>query len=314
MNYYKALLRQAYPVDIESSETSYFSPSAAGLDPRLFQGKKLTPSVRNSVMSLALNALNNKFHGAENWAEVWLAGSGVSYHWYAHRDPADLDCLVGIDYPVFRQMNPNYTGFSNQDIASEVNDVFNTVLHPETEDYLGSFDLTFYANVKSDIRDIKPYAAYSLTHDNWTVEPREDNVQRRPEWDQVVQQDIQKAYEITDRYKRHLQELKVAPHDAARRNAEVMLSHTIQQGAALFDEIHENRSHAFSPTGEGYEDFTNYRWQAGKESGIIQALKMLKSTSKNLKSIEYSEKYGVDLPDASVLLRRAASKYLNQGE
>lgn len=308
-NYYRALIQQAHPVDIEPSETSYFSLSAAGLDPKLFQGKKLIPSVRNSILSLVLGALNTKFHGADVWVHAWLAGSGVSYHWYAHRDPADLDCLVGIDYPVFRSMNPNYSGFSNKEIASEFNDLFSDTLHPQTSNYLGSYDLTFYANVRSNIVDIKPYAAYSLTDNEWTVEPKKDGIKRRSDWDTVVHSDIQRAMDITDRYKRFLGDITAASTDAARRNAETMLTHTIEQGSALFDEIHEGRSAAFGPSGEGYEDFTNYRWQAGKESGIVQAMRKLKDVSKNVKSITAGQKYGLDLPKTDVLIRRAAMQH-----
>ena len=309
MSYYKAILRHNYPVDIQRSETSYFSPSALGLDPRLFHKDHLLPSVRDSILSALLTTLSSRFHGAELWTHAWLAGSGVSYHWAAHRDPADLDCLVGITYPVFRQMNQNYAGLSDKEIAAEVNDVLSSQLHPQTENYLGAFDLTFYANVKSNIIDIKPYAAYSLTDDRWVVEPKKDAIARRPDWDQVVHNDIQQAYQITDRYRKHLQDLKMAPHDAARRNAEIGLLNVTQQGAALFDEIHEGRSHAFSATGEGYEDFTNYRWQAGKEAGIIQALKKLKDATKSIKGDRTSDSYGIDLPDASTLVRRAALQY-----
>jgi hypothetical protein len=52
-------------------------------------------------------------------------------------------------------------------------------------------------------------------------------------------------------------------------------------------------------------DIANYRWQAGKQAGTIQALKKLKDIStKSRKSFE-EQTYGMELPDTSTLIRRA---------
>jgi hypothetical protein len=51
MDFYEALAAKATPVNIEPSQTSYFSSPQVGLDPRLFRNNKLIPSVRNAVMT-----------------------------------------------------------------------------------------------------------------------------------------------------------------------------------------------------------------------------------------------------------------------
>ena len=304
MNYYDELARQ---VSIEPSETSYFSEAQASLDPTLFEGDRIRGDVRNAILSMALRTLELKYQNPSSWLTVWLAGSGVSFNWSAQRDPADLDCLVGVDYLVFRQNNPGYKGLSDQEIAKQITEDFRENLH--TGDFMGKYDLTFYANVKSDIRDIKPYAAYSLTDDLWTVPPSPLGVQRNPQWDAVVDADQQKAQEIAARYDRSLHDLHAAVGPAQRRNAEMMLSHSISQGSALFDMIHESRKEAFGPQGEGYGDFANYRWQAGKARGHVQAMRKLKDLSENVGRAAAGATYGIELPDASILVRRAATHY-----
>lgn len=308
-NYYDALSSDA---SVTPTETSYFSHPESGLDPRIFSGSQLNPSVRKKILGLLFGALSAKFTAPELWTKAWLAGSGVSHNWSAQRDPADLDCLLGIDYPLFRRSNPEYLGMSDQDIASDVNDLLRENLHPETEHFMGVYDLTFYANVRSNILDIKPYAAYSLTDDDWTVEPTVLGVDRNPEWDKVVYNDKSKTDELVERYLIYLDGIRNTTNDALRRNKEVFLISTLQQAEALFDEIHEGRHHAFSSAGEGYADFTNYRWQAGKQTGAIHALRHLKDAAKDIKRIKAEETYGVSLPDASIMVRRAALQNRNR--
>jgi hypothetical protein len=69
--------------------------------------------------------------------------------------------------------------------------------------------------------------------------------------------------------------------------------------------IHEDRSSAFTPGGAGYYDFANYRWQSGKRSGVVQAMRKLKDIHKEAESKFSTETYGVELPDVSTLIRRA---------
>lgn len=305
MDIYAKLTAQAVPVSIEPSETSYFSAPGAGLDPRLFINNKLVPSVRGSILRILIDHLKTHYYSPESFITVWLAGSAVSYQWTAARKPADLDCLIGINYLQFRQSNQQYKSLSDAQIAAMINEDFRQDLHPFTKDFLNAFELTFYVNVKSDIRSIKPYAAYSLTHDDWTVPPEVKAPPRNKAWEQKVARDTSMTTEILSRYAEAFSNISQASTDSARRNAEAALKLAVEQGAALFDEIHKGRSYAFSPSGQGYSDVYNYRWQAGKQAGTVQALRKLKEISvKGRKAFEEST-YGMALPDASTLVRRA---------
>jgi hypothetical protein len=312
MDYYKAILQHAQDVGIEPGQSSYFSNPQTILDPRLFTDGKLIPSVRNSILSTVLRYFDTKYGGAEAWSHTWLAGSGVSHLWAAERNPADLDCLIGVDFAMFRKDNPEYKWFSNRDIAAMINEGFRADVYPATKNFLGAFELTFYVNVKANIVDIKPYAAYSLTNNEWTVEPTDLDVQQPDEWTVITDSDVFRATETIARYTRALQELKSAVNPAVRRNAETALTLAVEQGAALFDEIHEARGAAFGEQGLGYADFTNFRWQAGKQTGIVPALKKLKDVAADIKKTVSEETYGIELPDASILVRRAASQYMNR--
>jgi hypothetical protein len=304
MDYYKALVQQARPVSVEPSETSYFSTPSAGLDPRLFRNGKVIPSIRASILRILLTQLKTKFFNPEGYCTVWLAGSAVSYQWSAARKPADLDCLIGVNYLLFRQSNPEYKGLSDKEIAQTFNEMLREV-HPNTANFLDIFELTFYVNVQSDIRSIKPYAAYSLTMDDWTVQPEVRGVPINKMWERKVAQDTSMATEILSRYSDALTKIGSASTDVARRNAEAELKLAVEQGAALFQDIHQGRKYAFSPSGQGYADIHNYRWQAGKSSGIVQALKEMSEIAKESKTEFEKQTYGMELPKPDVLIRRA---------
>ena len=207
----------------------------------------------------------------------------------------------------FRRSNTKFAGLSNQEIATMFNEDFRNELWPETANYLDSFELTFYVNVASDIRTIKPYAAYSLTDDDWTVEPSEPNIKTKPDWEGKLERDKNMTVDILERYAGALANIGSATTAHARLNAEAQLKHAVEQGAALFDAIHHGRGTAFSPSGQGYADYANYRWQAGKGSGVVQALRQLKDISTETRSFFESQTYGMELPDAKVLIRRAAT-------
>jgi hypothetical protein len=305
MDLYAALAKQATPVALEPSETSYFSAPGAGLDPRLFRDNKFVPSVRAAILRILFEHLRNHYYNPEGYTSVWIAGSGVSYQWTAARTPADLDCLVGINYLMFRQSNPEYKALSDKQIADMFNEDFRKDLHPATDNFLDAYELTFFVNVKSDIRQIKPYAAYSLTNDDWTVQPEVKAPPRNKMVEQKVARDVSMTTDILSRYSAALTAIGSAPTDTARRNAEAALKLAVEQGVALFDEIHKGRTYAFSPSGLGYTDPSNYRWQAGKEAGSIQALRKLKDIATKSKKDFEAQTYGMQLPDVNTLIRRA---------
>jgi len=306
---YEALRSQASPVQIVESQTSYFSAPALMLDPRLFRGSKLIPSVRNAVLGVLYGHLNQYYSSPESWTTVWLAGSGVSYQWTAHRSPGDLDCLVGVNFVAFREANTRYFGMSDKEIADMMNEAFREDVHPTTEEFMGAFELTFFVNTASDIVTIKPYAAYSLTRDDWTVEPTADETKFPEHWFSEANRDARMAQDIVSRYQQALNDLTMARDAITTSNAQTALLLAAKQGAALFEEIHGGRTQAFSPKGAGYSDFANFRWQSGKASGTVQAMKSLKDLVKKAQKESDVSLYGVELPDAATLIRRAASQY-----
>jgi hypothetical protein len=285
--------------------TSYFSEPASTLDPTLFEGRALRPWVLNGINSLLNDFLSREYRHPDLWAHPWLAGSGVSYQWTADRAPKDLDCLVGVNYVQFRKANPEYQGLTDKEISEQLNEQFKNELQPITDNWNG-YELTFYVNPgATDIRSIRPYAAYDLKFNEWTVTPNPtEKAQENPEWDKIADTDRAVTTQVTTRFNQALQDVKLSNSEALRRNAEVKLTLAAAQGNALFNEIHENRTQAFSPTGEGYQDFHNYRWQAAKRSGVISELKSVRDYMKA--SLQEKNPYGVDLPDADTLIRRAA--------
>jgi hypothetical protein len=286
--------------------TSYFSKPEPTLDPTLFRGRSIQPWVRTGITALLHDFLNTNYRHPDLWSHPWLAGSGVSYQWSANRQPGDLDCLVGIDFPRFRQANPEYRGLSDTEISQQINEQFRDGLQPKTADWHG-YELTFYVNpTGTDIRNIHPYAAYDLKYDEWTVTPDPNaEAPHNPAWEQAAVQDRSMAAQIATRFTIALNDVKTSHNDALRRNAELRLLTAGQQGSALYDEIHTNRSQAFSATGKGYSDFHNYRWQAGKREGTIQMLRNIRDTIRQQSSPQTL--YGVDLPDTATLIRRAAT-------
>ena len=289
---------------IVPGSTSYFSAPSSELDPTLFQGDQIKPWVRSGVLTMLFEHLATRFANPHSWAHVWLAGSGVSYQWEAAREPGDLDCLVGIDYVKFRQSNPEYVGFSDVEISKELNDGFNHDLMPNTRNWEG-YELTYYVNPQSDIRDINPYAAYDLTLDDWTVKPE---VNPRPSysraWEQRSQRDHDTAVDMLKKYDSALNEIRNTSNPAYRTNAERKLRLAVEQAASFYDDIHESRHIAFSKQGAGYSDYNNFRWQAGKRSGAIQALRALKDMKTAAERNQQLQTYGVELPDTATLIRR----------
>jgi len=292
---------------LEQSETSYFSEPSAILDPRLFRDTKLQSSVRSAVLQLLFNHLNKFYTGGETWSHVWLAGSGVSYQWAAHRDPGDLDCLVGVDFRRFRESNTKFSGLSDKEISETINEGFRSELHPITSRFLDSFELTFYVNVRSNIVDIKPYAAYSLTDDDWTVFPELKSLVVPMSWKNFSDNDSVQAIDILTKYKNAKDKYEAASNEAIKANARSEMRMAMSQAIAVYEGIHGERSNAFGPSGEGYSDFSNYRWQAAKQSGVIQGLRAIKEEMDAQDEALQQSNYGVDLPDASTLIRRAAT-------
>jgi hypothetical protein len=307
MNRNDALNRVVGTVTLAGSTTSYFSQPEEKLDPVLFEGEKIKSWVRNSILRMLMSFLETKYINPQAWCTTWIAGSGVSYQWKVQREPGDLDVLIGVNYELFRKLHPDDRGLSDTEISKMLNEDFRKELMPTTKNWEG-FEVTFYVNPgATDIRVIKPYAAYDLTHDDWTVHPN-PNAQGvvRADYEHAAEEDHKKTKEYVSKYSTMITTLQAATNDPARRNAERQLLTLLEQASALYDDIHLSRKEAFSTTGEGYSDFYNYRWQAGKRLGTVYALKTLKDYYDSFKEETAKETYGVELPDTRTLIRRAA--------
>lgn len=302
----KNLYGTSQPVLIQRSATSYFSPVEDRLDPKLFEGLHLKRWIRSGILQLVFDFLRETHRHPDLWAEVWLAGSAVSYQWSAAREPGDLDVLIGVNYIQFRKANPEYMQLSDLEITKMLNENFRLYLQPDTTNWNG-FEVTFYVNPgATDITSINPYAAYNVTHDEWTVVPPKEGASERPSWEASAQRDLSMASDIVMRYSKAITDIKGAQNDAARRDAEARVQAALMQGSALYEDIHEGRKQSFRAGGEGYLGFHNYRWQAGKKYGTVPALRKMSEYWTAYKAQKQLETYGIELPDTQTLIRRAA--------
>lgn len=306
------------PVSVDPQSTSYFSAPEQELDPSLFDGNHLKPHVRDWILDTVTAFLNVHYRHGHLWSRVWIAGSGVSYQWSAARDPGDLDLMLGIDYAEFRRANPDFTGFSDTEIATEINQTAYRELYPLIDGVsfgASNFEVTLYANmgVSADVDGIKfinPYAAYDVTQDEWAVLPDPSPaVPMHPAWEMRIEDDKARGQKIVDMYLNAVQQIQQATNPAHRSNAEHNLNQILDAADSLYDEIHSGRKAAFSPYGQGYADFANYRWQAGKSTGVVHAMRRLRDYSKANRERSDFETYGMELPDTETLIRRAMSQY-----
>jgi hypothetical protein len=114
------------------------------------------------------------------------------------------------------------------------------------------------------------------------------------------------ASQIVSRYLAAKNAAQLSTSDAVRRNSETMLKMAMEQAVNMYEDIHMGRRLAFSTDGLGYADYHNYRWQAAKRDGIIQSLQPIRDKALAIAADSAQELYGVDLPDTTTLIRRAA--------
>ncbi|WP_188187561.1 hypothetical protein [Nonomuraea sp. SYSU D8015] len=278
-------LRQAAGIAITQGESGYFSTPRNDLDPNIFQGQKIRPEVRTHVLNTLYGFLSQHFHRPQAWSKVWIAGSGVSYQWAAGRGNGDLDCLFGVDWIAFRKHNPNYAGLGNSEAATLINTLLRDHLWPRTaHTRFGKqfYELTFYVNVNTglDIRSIRPYAAYDLTTDTWSVRPpklpSDPASLFPPAWKSAIATEARQAAQIVKRFHKAAVDAEQAqPNSGAWTNARAVMNLAEAQAAALFEDIHTGRRAAFSDQGAGYSDWANFRWQSHKKNGVVNALRAI---------------------------------------
>lgn len=220
-----------------------------GLDRRLFDGDHLKPDVRRYILETLADFWKPK-HGVGwgEWAIVYLAGSEAS-EWTSEERIGnnDFDVLIGVDYDKFRGNRGNAAEpYTDQEITDELNADFKLLNAQTAQAYIpvdgkleGPLSNTWYVNPDSyDIRKIKPYAAYDVSHDRWAVKPP-----HLPKWD-ISQFPEGPAL--------------VAECQAVSAYVRAILNmpepYRTQQGYALWHHLHSDRSRAFSGQGEGWYD------------------------------------------------------------
>lgn len=187
------------------------------------------------------------------WTSETLEGNG------------DFDILVGIDAEAFRSAHPQEADLDDVEIAHQVTgelqaELNNPAYHPAIapgQRAADSYDLTWYVNPASyDIRDIRPYAAYDVTADTWAVRPPQLpdwDITRFPEGPGLVRE-ISGVLEM------------------ARGILAMPEPYRTQNGDALWHYVHDTRSQAFGPQGEGWWDARNAVEKALDQGGLLQPL------------------------------------------
>jgi hypothetical protein len=253
-----------------------FGPTQ-GLDHRLFDGDHLKPDVRRYIIDTLDRFWGPQFGDWTAWSIVYFAGSEAS-EWTSPtlEGNNDFDVLIGVDYAEFRRKQVRDRSFhlmSDQEITDYLNidlrrldEQTAEAMIPVEGTLVGPFSNTFYVNKDSyDIRAIKPYAAYDVSHDRWAVKPPE-----LPDWD------IAKFPEGPGL----IQECRAI---AAQVRAILRMPepYRTQQGYALWQHLHGDRSRAFGPQGEGWYDPGNviekYLDQEGLWDKLVQIMVRAKS-------------------------------------
>lgn len=304
-------------MSLPAGASGYFSTPSTMLDPNLFTGDTLRPEVRNMIITTACTAMADEgFRGAEHWLGLWITGSGITYQWDANRGNGDLDVMVGIDYPVFTQYNKRYAGIDEESAASYITGELKATVWPATSAVTfgtGVYEVTFFWNpgTENDIRNIHPYAAYDVTHNEWDIKPPQLPADPRElyprQWFERADRDREFAGDLLARYNTTSAEFAAAPHGSpGYHSAGARLSLIEDQARALWGDIHTGRQAAFSEQGHGYGDWHNFRWQMAKANGVVAGLHDIVTATKQQDTEHDTELYGAPIASAQEVLRRAS--------
>lgn len=224
-------------------EGRYWGPNSAQNDQRLFDGDHLRPEVRQDILERVGSVLD-KYGEWRKWATVYFAGSEAA-QWQPFN--GDFDVLISADWSEFREEESWYEELDDAELAHLLTE--DLWRHANISDYyftladgrkVGPFDRTFFVIAAPDIRDIRPYAAYNVTDDDWTVHPlqvpKDWSAQRLPE-----------AYwGYAEALVNEIQAIGQLPAEERHRMA-----------ANLWEELHTHRSDAFAAGGHGLFDLSN---------------------------------------------------------
>ena len=236
-----------------------FSPQKPTLDPALFDAQeKMRPEIREWVLSTLNRFWQPRYGNWWDWARVYLAGSSASYWWEGDND---FDILVGVSSPRLGRAHPELASLAqNQpELCSMFNAEFKEGLDVTEAHIPGhsvAYEVTFYANPWSyDIRNIKPYAAYDISDDIWTVHPvklpKGFSAKSLPRsfWENVAK--------MGD----HIKEILALPEPGRT-----------EQASELLERLHRGRQVAYSPAGSGVFDQRQIMWLDLERQGLLQQL------------------------------------------
>ena len=240
-----------------------------GLDHRLFDGEHLKPDVREVLITRLAGVLAPVL--GPDWhrlARVWLAGSQAS-KWTgpALEGNGDLDVLIGLSHTHARLAAPSLSALSDAEIEKHLNTILQARFneshwHPPFDPAGKEYDLTGYVNHVSDIAKIKPYAAYDLTDDEWTIKPPD-----LPDWS-------------PEGFPQGPALFSEARALAAQVRAVLRLPEPFrsQEAARIWDSLHAGRAQDFSETGLGWQGTANVLEKALSQAhgDLVGKLKALK--------------------------------------
>ena len=226
-------------------DTGIFAPTT-GLDHRLFgENFELRPQVREVIMERLDRCIRVDIQLAgsdwQEWLKVYIAGGSAS-EWAGGRpdsDAQDLDVLVGLDLAKAQGYN-SFEGMDEDQAATALNAAFRKCFNHRgwQAPFGGTWDLTAYCNprIGTDIRAIKPYAAWDLTDSRWAVKPPHLPDHTLADFDPAV--------------------LAHARAVLAEARAILRLPEPLRtrEARALWEHIHEHRCQAFSENGRGWTD------------------------------------------------------------
>ena len=87
------------------------------------------------------------------------------------------------------------------------------------------------------------------------------------------------------------------------------MAHVHSAALALFDDIHQGRTAAFGEQGSGYSDWHNFRWQHGKETGAIGALRDIIKSARASSDANDIDLYGGPIDGPQTILTRDILRY-----
>lgn len=224
----------------------YWGPNSEQNDQRLFDGDHLRPEIRQDILGRLNHFFDDQGYADwREWAKVYFAGSEAA-KWAPFN--GDFDIIIGINWPEFREANPQHGDESDIQAATAMTDglwkhanVDGYYFHLDGGKKVGPFDRTFFVNPLAwDIRKLHPYAAYDVTDDRWAVEP----LKVPKDWSAAS---LPSSYwEYADALVKEIDAIgKLPPEERAR------------MAQNLWEEIHTHRSDAFSDGGKGMFDISN---------------------------------------------------------